>query len=37
MGMFRFKDGKIVEDWVGRDDLGVLIQLEKVTVEPRPE
>jgi len=27
MQMFRFRDGKIVESWAVRDDLGVLRQL----------
>ena len=27
MQMFRFANGKIVESWAARDDLGVLVQL----------
>jgi predicted SnoaL-like aldol condensation-catalyzing enzyme len=29
---FRFKDGKIAEEWVMRDELGMLAQLAKVSV-----
>ena len=32
MQMFRFRDGKIVESWAARDDLGVLRQLGHVAV-----
>jgi predicted SnoaL-like aldol condensation-catalyzing enzyme len=31
---FRLKDGKIAEEWVMRDELGMLLQLGKVTVVP---
>ena len=31
---FRLKDGKIAEEWVMRDELGMLAQLGKVTVVP---
>ena len=31
---FRLKDGKIVEEWVMRDELGMLTQMGKVTVAP---
>jgi predicted ester cyclase len=27
IAIFRFRDGKIVEEWVSRDELGMLIQL----------
>jgi predicted SnoaL-like aldol condensation-catalyzing enzyme len=30
---FRLRDGKIVEEWVMRDELGMLLQMGKVTVE----
>ena len=32
---FRLKEGKIVEEWVMRDELGMLAQLGTVTVVPR--
>jgi predicted ester cyclase len=31
---FRLKDGKIAEEWVMRDELGMLLQLGKVSVAP---
>jgi predicted SnoaL-like aldol condensation-catalyzing enzyme len=31
---FRLKDGKIAEEWVMRDELGMLLQMGKVTVVP---
>jgi len=31
---FRLKDGKIAEEWVMRDELGMLLQIGKVTVAP---
>jgi predicted SnoaL-like aldol condensation-catalyzing enzyme len=31
---FRLKDGKIAEEWVMRDELGMLLQIGKVTVNP---
>ena len=31
---FRFKDGKIAEEWVMRDELGMLLQMGKVSVVP---
>jgi predicted SnoaL-like aldol condensation-catalyzing enzyme len=31
---FRLKDGKIAEEWVMRDELGMLLQLGKVAVGP---
>jgi predicted SnoaL-like aldol condensation-catalyzing enzyme len=31
---FRLKDGKIAEEWVMRDELGMLLQMGKVTVSP---
>jgi len=31
---FRLKDGKIAEEWVMRDELGMLAQLGKITVAP---
>lgn len=31
---FRLKDGKIAEEWVMRDELGMLLQMGKVTVNP---
>jgi predicted SnoaL-like aldol condensation-catalyzing enzyme len=31
---FRLKDGKIAEEWVMRDELGMLLQMAKVTVAP---
>ena len=32
---FRLVDGKIAEEWVNRDELGMLLQLGHVRVEPR--
>ena len=32
---FRLEGGKIAEEWVNRDELGMLMQLGKVSVEPR--
>ena len=32
IAMFRIRDGKIVEQWVCRDELGMLIQLDAVAV-----
>jgi predicted SnoaL-like aldol condensation-catalyzing enzyme len=31
---FRFKDGKIAEEWVMRDELGMLVQMGRVSVGP---
>jgi hypothetical protein len=31
---FRLSDGKIAEEWVMRDELGMLLQLGKVTIAP---
>jgi predicted SnoaL-like aldol condensation-catalyzing enzyme len=31
---FRLKDGKIAEEWVMRDELGMLLRMGKVTVAP---
>ncbi|MGH8621925.1 MAG: ester cyclase [Burkholderiales bacterium] len=31
---FRLKDGKIAEEWVMRDELGMLLQIGNVTVSP---
>lgn len=31
---FRLKDGKIAEEWVMRDELGMLVQMGRVTVSP---
>ena len=31
---FRLKDGKIAEEWVMRDELGMLLQLGKVAIAP---
>jgi predicted ester cyclase len=33
---FRFRDGKIAEEWVERDELGMLIQLGVVTSSSKP-
>jgi len=30
MAIFRIRDGKIAEEWVSRDELGMLIQLDVV-------
>ena len=34
MALFKLEDGKIVEQWVSRDDLGALLQYGKITFEP---
>jgi hypothetical protein len=34
MAIFKFRNGKIVEEWISRDDLGSLLQLGKITFEP---
>jgi predicted SnoaL-like aldol condensation-catalyzing enzyme len=31
---FRLKDGKIAEEWVMRDELGMLLQLGKISIAP---
>jgi predicted SnoaL-like aldol condensation-catalyzing enzyme len=31
---FRLKDGKIAEEWVMRDELGMLVQMGRVTLSP---
>ena len=31
---FRLRDGKIVEEWVMRDELGMLVQMGKVSIDP---
>ena len=36
IAIFRFHDGKIAEEWVSRDELGMLIQLGIVEPSPRP-
>lgn len=30
MGIFRFEDGKIAEEWISRDELGILMQVGKL-------
>jgi len=34
MALFKLKNGKIVEEWISRDDLGVLLQTGTLAVEP---
>ena len=34
IAQFRIKDGKIAEEWVMRDELGMLVQMGKVAVGP---
>jgi predicted SnoaL-like aldol condensation-catalyzing enzyme len=34
IAQFRLKDGKIAEEWVMRDELGMLVQMGKVSVGP---
>lgn len=34
IAQFRLKDGKIAEEWVMRDELGMLLQMGSVTVQP---
>jgi predicted SnoaL-like aldol condensation-catalyzing enzyme len=34
IAQFRLKDGKIAEEWVMRDELGMLLQMGKVSVAP---
>ena len=34
IAQFRLKDGKIAEEWVMRDELGMLLQMGTVTVQP---
>ena len=34
IAQFRLKDGKIAEEWVMRDELGMLLQMGTVTVHP---
>jgi predicted ester cyclase len=36
IAIFRFRDGKIAEEWVSRDELGMLIQLGILRVPPAP-
>lgn len=36
IAIFRFRNGKIAEEWVSRDELGMLIQLGIVEPSPRP-
>lgn len=36
IAIFRFRDGKIAEEWVCRDELGMLIQLGVVGLSPAP-
>jgi predicted ester cyclase len=36
IAIFRFRDGKIVEEWVSRDELGMLIQLGMLRLPPAP-
>ena len=34
IAQFRLKDGKIAEEWVMRDELGMLVQMGRITVDP---
>jgi predicted SnoaL-like aldol condensation-catalyzing enzyme len=34
IAQFRLKDGKIAEEWVMRDELGMLVQIGKISVDP---
>ena len=34
MAIFRFEDGKIAEEWVSRDELGMLMQVGKLELTP---
>ncbi len=34
MAFFRMENGKIAEEWISRDDLGMLLQLGKIVFEP---
>lgn len=34
IAQFRLQDGKIAEEWVMRDELGMLVQMGKVSVQP---
>jgi len=34
IAQFRLKDGKIAEEWIMRDELGMLVQMGKVSVGP---
>jgi predicted SnoaL-like aldol condensation-catalyzing enzyme len=34
MALFKVENGKIVEEWISRDDLGQLLQQGKITFEP---
>jgi hypothetical protein len=34
IAQFRLKDGKIAEEWVMRDELGMLVQIGRVSVGP---
>jgi predicted SnoaL-like aldol condensation-catalyzing enzyme len=34
LAQFRLKDGRIAEEWVMRDELGMLLQMGSVTVQP---
>lgn len=34
---FRLRDGKIVEEWVMRDELGMLTQMGTITISPGPQ
>ena len=34
IAQFRLKDGKIAEEWVMRDELGMLVQMGKISVDP---
>jgi predicted ester cyclase len=34
MALFKLKNGKIIEEWISRDDLGQLLQQGKLTFEP---
>lgn len=34
MAMFKLEKGKIMEEWISRDDLGFLLQVGKITFDP---
>ena len=37
MALFKLKNGKIVEEWISRDDLGLLLQTGKLVFDPCTE